>query len=158
MKKVPVVVRKDLSKTEADALRLADNRVASTEYDMGMIQDELRRIEAELEGVNFELSDIGFDIKEIDFSTSDLGEINDEFFREDIAEAVEEQRKENEVSIEETDNSAAPIGDALGFKRVTVMQSREIRGYMAQIEEITGEKGPEALVRFLKDNLGGSAA
>lgn len=154
LKKVPVVVRSDLTKAEADALRLADNRVTSTEYDQGMIQDELRRLESELEGMSFGMSDLGFDDKEIDFSTSDLGEIDDSFFTDNISEAVEEQRKENEASIEDTDQTAAPVGDALGFKRVTVMQSREIRGYMSQIEAATGETGPKALLEFFKSNLG----
>lgn len=157
LKKVPVVVRSDLTKAEADALRLADNRVASTEYDQGMIQDELRRLSVELEGTDIDLSDIGYDAKELDFSLSNLGEIDNSFFTEDIGEAVEEQRKQNEASIEETDQTAAPVGDALGFKRVSVMQSREIRSYMGKIEAATGETGPEALLKFFKQHLGDAA-
>ncbi len=157
LKKVPVVVRSDLSKAEADALRLADNRVTSTEYDQSMIQDELRRLSDELEDSDIDLTDIGFDEKELDFSLSDLGEINDDFFTDDINGAVEEQRQENEASIDETDQTAAPVGDALGFKRVTVMQSREIRNYMGQIEAATGETGPEALLEFFKSKLGEAA-
>lgn len=157
VKKVPVVVRRDLSKAEADALRLADNRVTSTEYDMGMIQDELRRLEADLEGANFQITDLGFDEKEIDFSTADLGEIDDSFFTDDISGAVEQQREDNEASIEDTDKSAAPVGDALGFKRVTVMQSREIRSYMSRIEAKTGVTGAEALLEFFKAHAGDAA-
>lgn len=157
LKKVPVVVRSDLSKAEADALRLADNRVTSTEYDQGMIQDELRRLSDELAGANIEIGDLGFDAKELDFSLSNLGEIDDSFFTEDVGEAVEEQRKENEASIEETDQTAAPVGDALGFKRVSVMQSRAIRSYMAKIEAETGETGPDALLDFFKSKLGDAA-
>lgn len=157
LKKVPVVVRSDLSKAEADALRLADNRVTSTEYDQAMIQDELRRLSDELEDSDIDLTDIGFDEKELDFSLSDLGQIDDSFFTEDVNEAVEEQREANEASIEETDQTAAPVADALGFKRVTVMESREIRGYMSQIEEATGDTGAAALIKFFKDNLGDAA-
>ncbi|MDE4297103.1 ParB/Srx family N-terminal domain-containing protein [Phaeobacter gallaeciensis] len=154
LKKVPVDVRSDLTKAEADALRLADNRVTSTEYDMGMIQDELRRLEDELGDMNIQLTDLGFDDKEVDFSTADLGEIDDSFFADDIGAAVEQQRQENEASIEETDQTAAPVGDALGFKRVSVMQSREIRSLMAKIEEETGNAGPDALIYAMRELVG----
>lgn len=150
LKKVPVVVRADLSKAEADALRLADNRVTSTEYDQSMIQDELRRLSEELEDSDIDLTDIGYDAKELDFSLSDLGEIDDAFFTEDVNGAVEEQRQENEASIEDTDQSAAPVGDALGFKRVTVMQSREIRDLVSQATALTGADPADAVIQMLR--------
>lgn len=153
LKKVPVIVRDDLTKAEADALRLADNRVASTEYDSPMIQDELRRLSEELEGADFELSDMGFDEKELEFSLSDLGEMNDDFFVDDVSGAVEEQRQENENSVDETDQTAAPIGDALGFKRITIEESREIRNLMSQIQPLSGKEGVEALIWGLKEAI-----
>lgn len=154
LEKVPVIVRSDLTKAEADALRLADNRVTSTDYDQSMIQEELQRLSVELEGSTLELVDLGFDDKELDFSLADLGEMAPDFFTDDISGAVDAQHQENEASISETDQSAAPIGDALGFKRVTVEQSRQIRKMMGQIEDITGQPGADALVQFLRDNLG----
>lgn len=155
MKKVPVLVRDDLSKAEADALRLADNRVTSTEYDQSMIQDELRRLSEELEGSNISLDDLGFDAKELDFSLADLGEIDGAMFTDDVGAAVENLQNENEASVGDVDAGAAPVGDALGFKRVTVVQSREIRGYMARIEAAVGSTGADALVEFLKKSLEG---
>lgn len=154
LNKVPVIVRADLTKAEADALRLADNRVASTDYDSPMIQNEIRRLSEELDGGSFELSDMGFDDKELEFSLSDLGEINDDFFIDDVSGAVEEQRQENENSVEETDQTAAPIGDALGFKRITIEQSREIRNLMSQVQPISGEEGASALIWALKGVIG----
>lgn len=153
MSKVPVIVRDDLSKAEADALRLADNRVTSTEYDSPMIQDELRRLSEELEGSNIDLIDLGFDAKELEFSMADLSDMEDGFFVEDISGAVEEQREGNESSLSDTDESAAPVGDALGFKRVTVGQSREIRTFMGLIESETEMSGAEALLEFMKKNV-----
>ena len=147
--KVPVIVRSDLTKDQADALRLADNRVTGASYDMSMIQDELRR----LSETDIDLMTLGFDEKELDFSTADLGEIDTDFFVTDIGGAVEAQQQANAKKTEEVDDTAAPVGDALGFKRVTIAQSRVIRGFMAKIEDDTGLKGADALVAFI-----GSAA
>lgn len=148
LKKVPVIVRDDITKAEADALRLADNRVTSTDYDQALIQDELQRLANELSG-DLTLEDLGFDAKELDFSLADLGELDDSFFVDDVGEAVEQQKKENESSIEATDDIAAPVGDALGFKRVTIAQSRQLRELMAGIETKTGKKGVDALIDVL---------
>lgn len=153
--KVPVICRKDLSKAEADALRLADNRVTSTDYDQSAIQDELRRLADELKDTDLDLSDLGFDAKEIDFTMADLGEIDESFFVEDISSAVEKQKTDNENAIAETDDTAAPATDAFGFKRVTIAQSRQIRDLMAQAESGTGLKGAEALIFILNDALNG---
>lgn len=153
---VPVLVRDDLSKLEADALRLADNRVTSTDYDQAMIQEELRRLAAEMEGgAGFDLSDLGFDAKELSFTLSDLGDMNEDFFADDINEAVADQKKENEATISATDDVAAPVGDALGFKRVTIAQSREISALMGEVRHIFPElQGPEMLVRAFQVLLG----
>lgn len=149
--KVPVIVRADLTKAEADALRLADNRVTSTEYDQAAIQAELQRLADELaDGAgDFDLSDLGFDEKEINFTLADLGEIDDSFFVEDVGEAVEKQKEENAAAITATDDVAAPVGDALGFKRVTIAQSRALRELVGKAETRTGKTGPDALIEAL---------
>ena len=147
--RVPVIVRRDLTRAEADALRLADNRVTSTDYDQELIQSELQRLSAELEDGGFQLTDLGFDAKEIDFVSVDLGDIDDSLFVDDVAEAVEQQKQENAKSVETTDEIAAPVVDALGFKRVSIAQSRIIRDGIAKIEAKTGKKGADAFVDFL---------
>lgn len=150
LEKVPVLVRRDLSTAEADALRLADNRVTSTDYDQAMIQDELRRLSADLGSLNIDLTDLGFDEKEITFTMADLGDIDTNFFVDDVQSAVAEQQQENATKIAETDETAAPIGDAIGFKRVTIAQSRAIRSLMVEAEKQTGKTGVEALIEVLK--------
>lgn len=144
-KKVPVICRRDLNKAQADALRLADNRVASTEYDMSLIQEELQRLVND----DIDLSTLGFDQKEIEFSISDLGEIDASMFVEDVSTAVEEQKKETKAIAEQIDDTAAPVTDALGFKRVTIHQSRIIRQLMTQTEQKMGKKGADALIAAL---------
>lgn len=147
--RVPVIVRRDLTRAEADALRLADNRVTSTDYDQELIQVELQRLSDELGSLDIDLTDLGFDQKEIDFTISDLGEIDASLFVEDVVEAVEKQKVENEKKVEATDEIAAPVVDALGFKRVTIAESRLIRDAMLKIETKTGKKGAEAFVEFM---------
>lgn len=146
--RVPVIVRSDLTKDQADALRLADNRVTGQSYDMALIQDELRR----LAETDIDLTTLGFDEKELDFSTADLGEINADFFVENIGEAVEAQQQANIQKTEEVDDTAAPVADALGFKRVSIAQSRIIRDFMSRIEDNTGEKGVDAFISFIGQN------
>lgn len=148
LKKVPVIVRRDLTKAQADALRLADNRVAGTEYDQAAIQIELQRLADELDG-SFELSDLGFTDKELDFSLSELGDIDDSLFVDDISGAVETQKEENKAKVEAVDDTAAPVGDALGFKRVTIEESRKLKGLMAAIETRSGKTGVQALIYTL---------
>lgn len=152
-KKVPVVVRDDLTKAEADALRLADNRVASVDYDQEAIQKELQRLQDELRDTEIDLSDLGFDEKEIEFSTSDLGEIDDNFFTDDIAGAVAEQQEENENDISDTDESAAPVTDALGFKRIKISQSRALRELMTQVEANNPDDPVEEMIAVMKRGL-----
>ncbi|MBD9511613.1 ParB N-terminal domain-containing protein [Ensifer sp. ENS10] len=148
LKKVPVIVRRDLTKAQADALRLSDNRNHGVEYDQAAIQIELQRLAEELDG-SFEMSDLGFTDKELDFSLANLDEIVTDLFIDDISGAVEAQKEENKIKVAATDDTAAPVGDALGFKRVTIEESRKLKGLMANIEQKTGKKGVEALIYVL---------
>ena len=150
LQRVPVIVRRDLTKAEADALRLADNRVTSTSYDQDAVQAELMRLSGELDLDKIALTDLGFDLKEVEFTLADLGDmITDDFFVDDVAEAVEKQKVENQSQVEATDETAAPVVDALGFKRVTIAQSRIIRQAMSKIEAKTGKFGVEAFLEHM---------
>lgn len=156
--KVPVIVRSDLSKIEADALRLADNRVTSVDYDMEMVSNEIRRLQEELNNSDIDLTllDTGFDENELNFAIEDLGEIDDFSFVEDIGSAVEQQAEQNRENISATDDIMAPVADALGFKRVTIAQSRQIRSLMSRAETTTGRKGSDALIEILNASLSGT--
>ena len=77
-KQIPVVVRADLSKEEAKAVRLSDNRLSSTDYDTELLAKEVSLL-AELSAsmdLNL-LDDLGFEDKELDMFLSDLGEMED---------------------------------------------------------------------------------
>jgi ParB-like chromosome segregation protein Spo0J len=155
--KVPVIVRDDLTEAEADAMRLADNRVTSTDYDQEMIGVELQRLFALSDGDEDLFAAMGFDQKELDFTMADLGEISSDFFVDDVNAAVEEQNTKNERTIETTDETAAPLADALGFKRVSIAQSRAIRDLASQIEPVTGKDRIEGFIEVLKRGLEHSA-
>ena len=148
LKKVPVIVRSDLSRAEADALRLADNRVASTEYDMNLMQESMKDLVGD-----FDLILAGFDPKELDFIETNLGEVNLDTFIDDVGAAVEQQKAQNEQNVQEVDDVAAPIADAFGFKRVTIAQSRTVRELMGKMETATGKVGIEALIAFVSDKV-----
>lgn len=146
LQKVPVIVRRDLTEAEADALRLADNRITSTDYDQSLLQEVLRELSGEID-----MTFAGFDPKELEFVTADLGEIDTSTFIDDISGAVEQQRSQNETKVQEVDDVAAPLADAFGFKRVTIAQSRAIRDVMTKYEAKSGLKGVDALLAFLDD-------
>jgi len=70
---VPVLVRNDLNKQQAQAARIADNRVALGDFDEDMLKQDLA--ELFMSNAGFELTDMGFDQGEIeileDFTGSD---------------------------------------------------------------------------------------
>lgn len=74
MEQVPVIIRSDLSKLQAKAARIADNKVSESEWDMDILRIELE----ELEDLGFDLELTGFDDftfdEEEDSSTSDTEE------------------------------------------------------------------------------------
>lgn len=149
LKHVPVVCRTDLTKAEADALRLADNRVSSQHYDTDLLKIELLA----LKDVDFDLSLTGFDPKELDFLTSDLSKMDVSVFVEDVGGAVEEQKAKNEAKIKEIDEKEIPISEGFGFGRLRPGQIRRVKAFMARVEDETGHEGPEALMAFL-DEMG----
>jgi hypothetical protein len=146
--KVPVRVLYGYTREEVDALRMADNRVASTDYDTNLLAEELARL-AELD---FDLSGLGFNDQELDFLKGASTEtIDDSLFIDDVGDAVETQKKENADKQEETDTAAAPVADALGFKRVTVAQSRKIRSFISALEATHEKTGVEALLAHINE-------
>jgi ParB-like chromosome segregation protein Spo0J len=147
--RVPVVVRHDLDKAEAEAARLSDNRVVSSDYDTEL----LHRALADLNEMHFDLSGLGFTDKELGFLAADLGEMDVSAFVEDIETAVGDQKTANDAKVKEIDASELPLTEAFGFKKLTAIQSRRVRAFMAKLEGETGKKGAGALMHFL-DEMG----
>ena len=146
-KKIPVIVRYDLSKLEADALRLSDNDTVWNEFDEPQRAEEIQR----LAGIDPDLMAQLNTVAELERTNSDvLSQMDDSVMADDITVAVEEQKAENKTKEAEIDATAAPIADAFGFKRTSVENSRVIRDFMSKIEIVTGQTGADALVTWIK--------
>jgi ParB-like chromosome segregation protein Spo0J len=145
LKRVPVVVAAHLSKAEANAARLTDNRVASTDYDTKMLQEEMAALSSE-----FDLGALGFSDKELDFLTADVLELDEDVLVDDMEESVAAQAEENEEKAAAVDASDVGLDKAFGFKAVPTTLARRIKAFIARIEEETGKTGPAALDAFLE--------
>jgi DNA modification methylase len=96
LSQVPVLVRTDLTPMQVKAARIADNRVAESEWD-----DEMLRIElGELKDMNFDLSLTGFEAKELDLCLKE--EVN-------LTESEVTDTKEDELN-----DLVAKYGTSLG--------------------------------------------
>lgn len=145
--RVPVVVRHDLTKEEANAARLTDNRVSSQLYDTDKLKDELSALNA----LEFDMSGLGFDEKELEMLTADLSMLDDAVFVSDVGAAVEEQRRENAEKVLEIDGKELPLADGFGFRKLLPAQIRRVKAFMGKLEAETGQLGADALMRFLDD-------
>lgn len=67
METVPVIVRDDLTPAQVKAARIADNKIAESEWDEDLLRLELS-----------ELDDLGFDLDLTGFDDFDLGEFDDD--------------------------------------------------------------------------------
>ena len=137
---VPVLQRSDLSEAQVRALRLADNRVAISNIDSDMLQEELADLDFDMAGI--------FDKKELTFLDADMGELNDDAFVDDLDAAVELQAAETIDSIAAADEKDVPIAKAVGFKVVKGKDERIVAAFMALVEEKTGKQGADAFVDF----------
>jgi len=148
LKKVPVNVL-DVTDEQARALRLADNRASSTEYDTSLIQSEI----FDLKDLGYDLDTLNFSDKELEFLDGGLDEIDDSAFVEDVSAAVEKQKEDNAAKQELVDQQDAPLAKSFGFKRLTIEQGRRVKAFMTRVEIETGKTGVHALMAHF-DGLG----
>jgi hypothetical protein len=149
--KVPVVVRDDLTKAQADAERLSDNRVAATDYDTEKLGEELARLMQE-EQIDF--SGI-FDEKELGFLPTDLGEMNTGAFVSDMGQVIADQKSDIAARAEAASESQVPIARALGFKSVPTASQHVINRVLAEATKEAGEGADpaQAFVNWLQLRL-----
>ena len=142
MDKVPVWIRDDLTEDQVRAARLADNRVAISNIDTDILQQELAGLSFDLEGI--------FDKKELDFLEADMGELNAGAFVEDLDAAIAAQDIETVQKVAEVDEKEVRIDKALGFKSIKGKDERLVAIFMAQLEGDTGKTGAEAFIDFVR--------
>lgn len=145
LKKVPVLVRSDLTPEQVRAARLADNRVAMGDYDSDMLKAELMDLGDELRGI--------FDDKELDFLSADLGQMNTDAFVSDMDAVVTEQRQDIEQRTEAAAATTVTLAKAFGFKDMPAAGQIYITRLMAKAEAATGKKNGEALAEFAATTL-----
>lgn len=147
LKAAPVLVRDDLTKEQANAARIADNRVAIGGIDVNLLKEELAQINVDdLIGI--------YDDKELAFLTDDIAAlIDDSAFASNLDEAVQAQASELDTRIDEAMAKRIPVSKALGIKDFSANDMIHVTRFMAQIETKTNLKGDLALVSFIQSYM-----
>lgn len=145
--KVPVLQRSDLTDAQADAIRLADNRIVSDLYDIDLMQEELARLKLE----DIDVDGLGFTDEELRFLTENIEVMDEGVFADDITLEVEKKTKENAETIENMDERDVTMSKAFGFTKLSVAQSRRVKSFMGRIETETRKKGVDALMCFFDE-------
>ena len=146
MDKVPVVVIDDMTAEEARAFRLADNRVAISDIDNDILQEELIDLDFDLDGI--------FDKKELDFAVADLMEVNLDVFESDLATVMDEQTANTNDKIEKSETKRVSVTKALGFKEIDGADAFYVTRLMAQLQADSGASAEKAFVEFCKSLVG----
>lgn len=144
LKKVPVVIRDDLTKEQADAARLSDNRVTSSEYDIEGLQEELERLSDD-----FDFQELGFDERELNFSVDNI-DIEGSFI-DDIEGAINDYDEETQLKINE--DNKIPVAKALGFKKVDASKMFTISQFVDTAVAKFGGSNDEAFCKALEKLL-----
>lgn len=146
LKHVPVLIREDLSLEQANAARIADNKVAVGEFDTDLLKAELEALDIEdLRGI--------FEDKELDFLAVDLTQMDSSLFVSDLEGAVAEQEAETQEKFREAEEKRVSIAKALGFKDIAGADQIFVNRFVANIEASSGLKGADAFVSFIKKTL-----
>lgn len=148
LKKLPVLVRDDMTEDEVKAARIADNRVAISDVDTDMLRDELASLVSTID-----LSGI-FDVSEITFSTVDLGEINPGAFVGDLNAAVDAQDADTRERMEKAKDRRVPLAKVFGFKDISGATEKLVTRFLAYIEAETGLVGEAALATYASTVVG----
>jgi hypothetical protein len=148
MEKVPVVVRSDLTDEQVRAYRLADNETARSEYDTGLMSEELQGLH--LSG-DFDMS-MFFDERDLTFATEELGDMNLDSLTADIQQEVEQQREETEKKAKSAKGKTFPINEVLGFKNVSNEQRLILSRLVVVAESETELDGAAALSQYVEDH------
>lgn len=150
---VPVLVRYDLSRAEADAARIADNLAFGMRYDTKLMQDELRRLMDEAPDID--LDDMALSQKDKDLLTKALDEADQTAIMEDTLAEIEKQKTEDQKRIEAADAEQVPLAKVFGFKTISKSDERVVMGFLAQAELATGKTGQEAMIAAMREYANG---
>lgn len=144
---VPVTILHGITKEQAKALRLIDNKTSEGGHDTALLSQELRELVLE-DGM-----DMGefFDARDLSFALDDLGELDLDSLSEDIGPEVTAQTTRTEQEIETTDENEVSMSKAIGVTKITGSQARELKRYIGLAQDIYSCDAAEALLRALED-------
>lgn len=144
---VPVVVLKGITKDQAKALRLVDNKVQEGGYDTALLSLELKELVLE---DGFDMSEF-FDVRDLSFAIDDLGDLDLESLTADIAPEVAAQTTRTENEIEAADEGDVSLTRAIGISKISGQQARELKRLIGEAQDMYACDPAEALIRALED-------
>uniref|UniRef100_A0AAU6W237 ParB-like nuclease domain protein n=1 Tax=Pseudomonas phage Nican01 TaxID=3138540 RepID=A0AAU6W237_9CAUD len=145
--KVPVTVIKGITKEQARALRLIDNKTNEGGHDTALLSMELKSLVLD-DGI-----DMGefFDVRDLNFAIEDLGDMDLDSLSADIAPEVAAQTSRTEKEIETTDEDEVSLTKAIGISKITGTQSRELKRFIGEAQDYYECTPAEALLRAMED-------
>lgn len=155
MEKVPVIVRMDLTASEANASRLADNRVAVGDVDTNLLNKELSQIAEEDDSL---LEAMGFSEKELEFMTSDLGDLDEDALMDLLGGGGGDGEVVSDAIADSEGVSGKKISfkDVFGFTSMSGASAKIISRWLSSIiGEYDSESPEEAMVAHAKNYLEG---
>lgn len=155
MVEVPVLIRDDLTKAEADAARIADNMAFGMRYDTKVMQDELKRLLDEMP--ELDLNDLAMSQKDKDLLTSALDQADMDSIMVDTLAEIEKQKSEDQRRIDAADAEQVPLAKVFGFKTISKSDERVVVEFIAQAEFTSGKTGPEALIAGMREYIRANA-
>ena len=145
-KTVPVRHAAHLTKSQAAAARISHNKTASTEYDSGMLAQEIADL---MDADDVDVDALGFDDREWEMLTEDLGDMNMDAISLDMNQDIDDQERETADKVAATDESDVRVTKAFGFSSIPIAAVKHVRKFIAEIEEETGMKGGEAFANWV---------
>lgn len=150
---VPVIVLKGITKEQAKALRLVDNKVQEGGYDTALLSLELKELVLE---DGFDMSEF-FDVRDLSFAIDDLGDLDLDSLTADIAPEVAAQTTRTENEIDAADEGDVSLTRAIGISKISGQQARELKRLIGEAQDMYACDPAEALIRALEDWASSSA-
>lgn len=131
LKTVPVTVLQGITKAQARALRVIDNKAAEGGYDTDLLAIDLKGLVVD-DGVDLSA---WFDKRDLDFAIDDLGEIDLGALSSDIAPEVAAQTARTESEIQQADEGDVNFAKALGITKISGDQARELKALVGAAQD-----------------------
>lgn len=145
--KVPVTVLNGISKEQARALRLIDNKTNEGGHDTALLSQELKELVLD-DGID--MGDF-FDVRDLSFAIDDLGDMDLDSLSPDIAPEVSAQTARTEAEIETKDEEDVSLTRVIGISKISGAQSRELKRFIGAAQDFYSCDPAEALLRAMED-------